>query len=141
MKNGGLLLAAAGIAAYFLWQKSQAIGSLNFIPRGVGIGGGGIILQLGIQNPSSTPLSLNSFVGNLLVNGGASGNVTSFQPVTIAPNSETVVPVYISPNVFGVFNTAMNMINSGSTSGLSLVLDGSANVGTVLYPVHIIFAR
>jgi len=139
-KNNWLLPVAAAGVLYFLWRKAQAVGNLNFIPRGVNVNGGTLQLILGIQNPSSSALTLNSFVGNLLVNGGAAGNVTFFNPVTIQPNAETEIPVTISPNVFGVISSIVNTLEDGSAvTNTKIALSGQANVGTMLYPINLQF--
>jgi LEA14-like dessication related protein len=138
LKNNTVLLVGAGVAAYLLYQRYNAIGNLNFIPRGIQGSGGQLVLLLGVQNPSSAPLSLNSFVGNLVVNGGNAGNVTLFQPVTINPNAETVVPVTIGYNVFGIVQSVLNTAGT-DLSQASVVLDGDANIGNQLFPVNLKF--
>lgn len=139
-KTSWLLPVAAGGVLYWLWKKAEAVGNLNFIPRGVNVNSGVLQLLLGIQNPSSSPLTLNSFVGNIFVNGGAAGNVTLFNPITIQPNAETDVPITISPNVFGVLSTIINTLESGGgVANAKISLQGQANIGTMLYPVTLQF--
>lgn len=140
MKAGtAILLGGVAIGAYILYKKSEAVQNLNFIPRGIGTGPGGLVLSLGIQNVSSATLYFNSFVGNLLIDGAPAGNVTLFHPTEILPGAETMVPLAIGVNLFGSLQYLINQIAAQEIQLPKIALDGNANIGTVLYPVKLQF--
>lgn len=140
--NTVLLLLAAGLVGVYLLKKAQAIANLNFVPRGVSFSNGGLVLQLGVQNVTNTPLQVNSFVGSVMVNGGNFGNVTAWGTQTIAPNAETIIPVTITPNIVGTFQSLLTTFNnwqSGSSVSLSVQLQGNANISGQIFPINASF--
>jgi hypothetical protein len=134
-----LLIGAAGFLAWYFWTRANALKSLLFVPRGLGVQGGGISLLLGVQNITSAALQLNGFAGSLNINGSPVGNVTDFQPQLIAPG-ETQINLLIIPNVFGIAAGVLNEINGNEGSGnIQASLSGTANINGIPLPVNINF--
>src|SRR5882762_1218135 len=106
-----LLIGAAAVAAWYFLTRGSTLNSLQFIPRGIGLQGTSLNLSLGILNPTNNSLRLSSVVGSLNVQGSPVGTVTSFQPVDIAPNSETDINLLITGNVFGLLGGVINHLN------------------------------
>jgi hypothetical protein len=135
------LLIAAGIAAaWWFFTRANALNSLVFIPKGVGIQGGGLNLVLGVQNPTGAGITLNSLVGSLQVDGSSVANITDFTPQVIAPNSETDINLYVSANVFGLAGGLINQLDGNEGAGsFRAALVGTANVNNIPVPVNLPF--
>jgi Late embryogenesis abundant protein len=139
--NTPLLIGAAAIAAWYFWSRAQALNSLIFIPKGIGVQGGGVSLIVGIQNPTSAALQLNGLAGSLSINGSAVGNVTDFQPQLIQAGAETDIQLLILPNLFGIAAGVINEIDGKEGTGaLQASLTGTANVNGIALPVNIPFS-
>lgn len=136
-----LLIVGGGFAAWYLLTRIGTIGGLKFIPRGLAVVGGAVSLLLGVQNPSSTGLYIESFIGSLMLNGNAIGDVSNFQQTYIAPNAETPVSVLVSPNFFGIAQGAINELsgNEGGGTGMSATLTGQVNINNSSLPISVNF--
>lgn len=133
-----LLLGAAGIAAWYFFTRAGALNNLNFVPLGLGVVPGGVSVQLGVQNPTNTPITLNSFVGSLSISGSPVGSVSTFTPVTIAPNSQTPLSLYVGANYLGLASGVLNQLEGNEGSGnYNAVLSGTANVNGIALPINV----
>ena len=143
MRNSTLLaLGAVGaLIVYHLWRESSAAGNLVFTPGNVtnmAFSGSTpvVAFTINVQNTSTTDLLLNSIAGNLYSNNTLVGNVSNFSPVTIAANSQTVLPVNASFQILGIANDLISAFQSGSTQQ-NLELEGFANVGGAQVPLDL----
>lgn len=135
-----LLIAAAAFGAWWFWSRANALSSLIFIPKGVGVQGGGLNLILGVQNPTGAAIQLNSLAGSIQVNGSNLGNVSDFSPVVIAPNSETDIPLYLTANVFGIAGSLLGQLDGNEGAGnFNANLVGTANINNIPVPVNLNF--
>jgi hypothetical protein len=132
--GGGLLWAA-----WYVW-KTYVLGTgLQFVPLGVSLGGSnGLIVQIGVQNPTSSPIVLNSFAGSVTVNGTPVANVSNFQGLTIAANAQTALNFDVSPNWLGLGLQGADIIQHGFT-GMVIQLKGTANINGSAIPETITF--
>lgn len=135
------LLIAAGIGlAWYFFTRANALNSLVFIPKGIGIQGGGLNLVLGVQNPTGSGITLNSLVGALQVDGSPVANITDFTPQLIAPNSETDINLYVTANVFGLAGGLISQLDGNEGAGnFRASLIGTANVNNIPVPVNLPF--
>jgi hypothetical protein len=131
-----LLLAGAGLFAYWAYTKYRSVINLQFIPRGIQAGGTGFQVQLGVQNTSNQTIQYNSFAGTLSVNGQNVANVSDFNARPIQANAETDLAFDVSPNLIGLASQVFQQVQSGYTGIQSAVLTGTANVNGVQYPVN-----
>ena len=139
--TNSLLLVAAVVAAYYLWTSAGTINSLQFIPKGIAVQGSGFSLVLGVQNPTNNAINFSSLAASLNVNGSPVGNVSSFTPVTIAPNSETDINLLVLPNAFGIASGIINLAEGNEGSGnFSSSLSGTASVNNTALPINIPFS-
>lgn len=135
-----LLIVGAAAAAWWFFTRANALNSLVFVPKGIGIQGGGLNLLLGVQNPTGAAIQLNSLAGSVNVNGSPIGNVSSFQPITIAPNAETVVPLYLAASPFGIVAQTVNLLDGNEGAGnFSASLSGTANINNIPVPINLSF--
>jgi LEA14-like dessication related protein len=137
MKNVIWIALAAG--AVLLYTRIRALTNLQFVARNIGFGGGGIQLQVGVQNPTSTDLTLKSIFGQFIVNGSPVGNVSSSYQQIVKGNSETTVLVTISPDIFGSVGLLVNQLQTGVTAPETIELRGQANVNDNIVPLRLTF--
>ena len=137
MDDGVLLLLGAG--ALWLSAKARTGKKLQFLPTGVDISGGGLAVAVGVQNPTNTSLTLNSFAGQVYINGVASGNVSDFTARIIQPNAQTEVVLNLVPSLFGGIQDILNLVTGSGPDGLALALKGTANVNGIPVPVNLTF--
>jgi hypothetical protein len=139
--NNLLIFGALGIGAWYFLTRLSTVGSLNFVPRGLGLVGNAVSVIIGVQNPTSEGLNLQSISGNLVVNGNSVGNVADFTPVTIAPNQETQIQLLITPNIFGIAANAIYQLSNNLTGGINATLQGSANINNTSLPLNVNFIQ
>jgi hypothetical protein len=143
--DGGALLAwgAVGFFVYALFSKARALQTMNLYPAGVqDIYFDGptpvIRLVLRAQNSSSQSLTINSIAANLYANGYLVGNMGSFLPQPIAPNSESELVVNVRLNPLGIVNDIIRAVQFGSFTQ-DLNFRGYANINNYQLPVDMTF--
>lgn len=124
-----------GAAAYYVYKTYILGAGLNFVPLGADLGAGTV--NIGVQNPTNTPVTLLSFVGNVYNGSTAIANVSNFQGITVQPNSQTTLTFKINPNYTGLASSIISQINDGVSIAVSL--KGVANVGGASLPINITF--
>ena len=142
MKGSNILLAGgAGLLLYSLFAKGTALARLTFYPKGVtGLRFDGITpvlsLALIVQNTSNQNIVLRSFAGDVWANDYYIGNVSTFNAVSIAPNSEVLLTLNLRLSLIGVATDIVNAFLKRSASQ-ELVLDATANADKYQLPVKI----
>jgi hypothetical protein len=140
-KVSPILLIAGAFAAWYLFSRANTIGSLNFVPIGMSVTGGGVSVAIQVQNPTNNNLLLSSFSGNLAIGGSNVGNVSDFTPTTIAANSASQINLLILPNAFAIAADVINNVTGNEGSGsIQAQLTGTANVNGVPVPVNLPFS-
>jgi hypothetical protein len=135
-----LVIGGVAFLAWYFWTRAAALQSLIFIPRGLGVQGAGISLQIGVQNPTGAALALNSLFGSLLIQGQPVGNVSDIQPQLIAPNSESVITVLVTPNLFGIAAGVIDQLDGNEgTRKFSAAMQATANINGIPVPVNLQF--
>jgi len=142
----GILLTGAGLLLFTLFAKGQQIGKLIFYPGKVSEidlwPSPHCTLELIVQNTNSGSLQLNSFAGALYAKqSGTStliGNVSSFQPVTIAGNSQGLIRIYVKLFALGIVNDIIRAFTTGQFSQ-EVLLDANANIDNLQLPVSMTF--
>lgn len=138
MNNNWVWLVAGSVGLYF-YLRVRSLTSLQFVARGIGLGNGGIQLKIGVQNPTANQLTVNSLVGQVLVDGNPVGNVSAFMQQVILPNSESEVRVTLTPDIFGLLGQAINILQNGGEAFDTISIQGTANVSGALLPVNLQF--
>lgn len=138
--NKYILWIAAGAATLFLLTRVSLSKRLNFVFQGLRTGGTVLQPQIEIsvlaQNPTNNRATLRSLSGQLFLNDKFIANISSFQPQTIEPNSETAIRINARPSVVGIFSTIKNVLtNKTGTNVVSIT--GAANVDNVSLPFEI----
>jgi hypothetical protein len=128
-----------GAALYYFATRANTINNLQIVPRGISFEGGAANLALGVQNPTSTGLQFGSLSGTLYVQDRPLGNVSSFTPTYLAPNSETRVTVRVAPSLLGIAAGIMDLAEGNEPAGISARLSGTANIDNTGLPLNINF--
>lgn len=135
----GLIIAAG--AAYYFFRKYRVGKNARFYFKAVSIKGKKLVIRIAVQNPTNSSIKLQSLAGEVYANDKLVGNVSSFTPIQIAANSETVLSFDIVPNVAGLINLISNfvktLVKKTQKLGLRIKLDGTANVDGISLPVNI----
>lgn len=104
-------LILAGVAVW-AWTKYSASLQLSFQPRGISFDGGNIVVKLGIINQSTSPISFNSFNGQLIINGTAVGLIQDFTAQTIVANGETDLNLIFQPYAGQLLSSIENFLQN-----------------------------
>lgn len=140
------VVKVGGFALLGIWLLN-AIGlgavasTLNVYIKGFGFGNGGVSVQLAVQNPRSTGFTINSIVGNVFANGNQIANLSSFYPVLVAPNSESIVPVTLRTGVLDIFSNLRDIIDGELNLGARIDIVGTINVNDTAIPLNIQYQR
>ena len=141
MRNILLPIIGIGAIAYFLIRRTAFATNLIYVFRGIRVAGKlfspKIMIKLGIQNPSNQKANFKSIAAVVKWNGNDFANISSFNPVTIAPNSETNIEVTAEPSVLGLYDTIRTLIKTGLKNG-KIEITGTANVDNLQLPVNIV---
>ena len=108
-----------GVLAFVIYSKVRAVTNLIFSPgtvTGIDLVGGVPFIYFTVfaQNTASTGIQVDSFAGNIWANNQLVGNVSSFQPIYIAPNSQTQIPVTAQLGLFNIVNDIISSFNTGN---------------------------
>jgi hypothetical protein len=141
LKTSTLLWIAGGAALlWYLANKATTLANLQFTAKSVSFQGSGLQLTVGILNPTNGELTINSIVGNVLVNGQPFGTITNFTQTVVAANAETDIILNISPNVLSLASDLINELSTGgpaAPSSVSIIAQGTANVNGSPLPVNL----
>lgn len=99
-----------------------------------------ILLTISILNPTNARLTVNSLVGELLVNNKAVALVEDFTKREILPNTRNSITLTVSPSIANSLSVLLSFIKSKinkiKTPQLA-VFNGNANVNGGILPINI----
>lgn len=135
-----LLIGAGAVVAYSLIRKKAAGGNLVFFAGGVqGFAWEGmepvINISISVQNTSNQSFTIKSFAGNLFSDGFYIGNLSSFVPQTIGPNSQATITLAARLQMISVVNDIIKAIQSANFQK-TIELKAMANVDNLQIPVN-----
>jgi hypothetical protein len=125
-------LSTAGIAS----RLNLYISSFNLSLSGISP-----IIQIGVmaQNVTNGSLQFNALAANAFLNGTMIGNVSGFQPVTIAPVSQVTIPLTVIVNATQIISDVISILTGSAGVAANLEIKGTANVSNLILPVDIIY--
>lgn len=138
-----LVLGIAALLGLYFYKQKEAAGHLIFFPGNIvdmGFAGSSPVasLTIQVQNTSNAGIDLNSIAGSVYANGILVGNVSNFNPVHIAGNSQTLIPLTVQFNLLGVVNDIIRAFQTGSFRQ-DIMIDGYVNAGSFQVPVQLKF--
>lgn len=137
-----LLLFAAGAIA--VGAKNRAVNTLaarsfrifinkfNFINSKP-------IVQLLVQNASSTEYLLNSIIGEVYVNNQKIGNISAFPKIKVAPNSETTFDVEVKIKIGAIVRNLQQLLTNVANAPVKIA--AMVNVDNKNIPLTITYNR
>lgn len=141
MNGKGIFLIGAAFIAWLLIAQKKAIALLSYSVEKVGVSFDGITpllrLDILIQNVSAETFTIQSFVGNLLVNGYQVGTISSFTSLTIPAASQVVYPVVVRMSLIGVVSDLVNVITKGSGTSQVIQVNGFVNASGIVAPINL----
>lgn len=139
-----VIVLGLGFLAFLAFQKSTVVSNLKFVENGIDFNFSNVLrpqiyLHIIVQNPTSGSVLLQSLAGYFSVNGVQSGNVSSFIPTAIGPNSQTVMTLTLSVNDAAVITDILNFIHGAGKSSVNVAVEATANIDGVPVPVSLSF--
>ena len=135
-----LLLSAGVIYAFFLYGKTTAAKSLKILfqniklEKSTGLNLPTLLVNFKIINPSSTPLRIESIVGDLFINNKLLSTISQTLPVTIPANNVTVYSIKMETGIVQAVATLLQLIKQ--KKGLTLTFKGQANSTGFMIPIQ-----
>lgn len=138
-----ILFGLAGLVGYELLSKASAAGTLTFYPgqlHSLDFDGATpiITVQLLAQNTSNKQFTMQSLAGNVFTENYLVGNISSFNPVTIAPNKQTIIPLRIRLSLIGIVNQIIDAIQTHNFQ-MTLQVESYVNVDGIQQPLNLNF--
>lgn len=137
-----LILAGVAGAIFFLGKKKvvkKATGMAKFEIKKVFLRGLNPVIRIGVLNPSNQSITINSFVGGLLLNDNSEvAKVKNFKRTQIKASAESDFELTLVPSSVGVFQ-ALKTIFSKKLGDMNIKLVGNANVNGMVLPINLRF--
>ncbi len=128
-----VILGVAGIVLYETYQKSSAANDINVIFSGLSIKNlNDIQVQITVQNVTNASITVNSLVGNLLLNGNQVAAISDFNTQTIIPNGQTTFTVDVSPSWLSIIGDVQTFLSTTGTE-LNFTAVGNVNIAGLPY--------
>lgn len=96
-----------------------------------------INLVLGVNNPTSGTITINSILGTLRVNANDIATVESNTSITVKPYGKVMVPLILKPSVLGLFSTLKSFFTQkfDDTKKSQVHFNGTAAAGNFNIPI------
>jgi LEA14-like dessication related protein len=134
----GLTIAAG--ALYFLSKKMSLAKNAQFSLEKISINWKKkfINLVLGVNNPTSGSITINSILGTLKINNNDIATVESSAPVTVKPYTKVMAPLILRPSALGLFSSLKTFFTQkfDKTKRSQVTFMGTAASGGVNLPIN-----
>ncbi len=134
--NIALGVVALGAAAYFYKeydqrQKGQQTRNMKLKIVGVAVQDGDIVITIKMLNPNSENMEVQSFVGQMLVNGQKVADVKMFGDYIAKGNSEITIPLIVKPKEPKLFQAVVTFLKNK----VKVTYTGTVNVNNAAIPL------
>lgn len=134
-----LLWVIGGIALIYLLGRRNLAKKFSVDLKDITAGGGLLkpyfIIKFSVFNPTNQSATIKSIVGTLDFNNEALANVNSFANQVIAPTSESVIAVKVTPSLLSSISQIYKLITT-KTKTAELKFVGTFNIDNILLPVE-----
>lgn len=141
MKKSTFLYVGIGATILlFLLSKKSAAKNLRVyfqtigLKKPTGINFPTVTATFRIVNPTSSPLTIDSIAGDLMVNNKLLSTLSQVDPIQIAGNSESLYTVNIKTPIFNALTTVLQLLKSKQRLKVDFV--GTVNSGGFLLPLN-----
>lgn len=140
-----VILGTALLLGTYIFSKKKFADSVRFSFDKIKIQGKKIFVTLGVSNPTNQSLTINSIVGDLILNGSTIAAVESFVTTTIKPNAKTFLQVQLIPSGLGILQQAKMFLLAAlqkkndkkkEKQKIASSFKGSANVQGNNFPIN-----
>lgn len=122
-------------------RKVAAFDQMRFLINRVSLSGNVFTPELNIallaQNPTDEDIAISSLLGDVYVNDSKIGNVSSFTPFTLLPNSETPFTVKARVSVTGILSQLGELLNGVGGAQPKVRISGTVNADGTVIPVDL----
>lgn len=136
-----MLLPVGLLIALGLFAQKRASGFLSYYIKSLALAFDGMTpvvkVNLVIQNPSNEQFVVRSLVATLFANGEAVGNVSAFTTITVNPNSQQILPVYVRLNTLSIVSDIVTLFQNNSGIQMTLNLKGVVNANSIVAPIDV----
>jgi hypothetical protein len=146
MKNSKLGLffgAAILMGAYYIFSKRSFAKNANFSFEGLKFDWKKkkVEITLSCSNPTNNNITLNSVVGNLILNNNTIASVESFTKTNIIANGKTNIKLDLIPSAIGILMSIKEFVtNKAKTKQkINAKFIGSANMEGIIIPLDLQF--
>lgn len=139
-KGNILLLSGAVIAAFYFFSRSNAAKNLKVLFQNIkfekpsGFNLPTMLVNFKIINPTSTPLQIESIVGDLFINDKLFSTVSQTLPVTIPKNNVTVYSIKIETGIIQAMTSILQLLKQKKRLTVKFV--GTANSTGFMIPIN-----
>ena len=128
----------AAILLYLVGRKKlSGSATFSFEKFNVQIQKKAIIITLGVNNPTSQSLTINSIVGNLLLSGRTVASIETFNKTNVMPNAKTLLDLTVKPSLVGMAQIAIALAKkTEKAADLKLKFVGAGNVDGIAIPIN-----
>jgi hypothetical protein len=145
MKNTIVLLLVGGILYFFSRKGTFAkAAQFSFQKMEMNLKKKKIFVYLGVSNPTGQELTINSIVGNLIMNGSQIASIESFDKQKISSSAKSLIKLQLIPSAMGLFEQAKifveNILKKKTTTTKKTVtasFKGAANLQGLVVPLDV----
>lgn len=134
-------MGVAGLIAWQLIRKGRVAKNLNFAIKGIDIDWKKKVASVDIRliNPTKTPITVNSIVCDLLVQGEAIGTVRYLKDTIIAGQAETILRLPVTVNPVSIASLLITILASKSKT-VETRVKGVVGSEGLLIPIDITYS-
>ena len=132
MNKTFLIIAAAGLAFFYLAKKKVASGSIKWMVTGLDLKNKSINIQL--INPSNTPINFKAFVAEVLLNNSSLGILDYRNATILSGNGFKNITIPIKFNPLALLSLVGYIKNPEALKKATIMLDGTINAENITIP-------
>jgi len=139
-KSLPFIIAGAGLILFYFLSKAKAGKSLkiNFFDISFGSGSGfnvpDLFVRFQIINPSRTPITIDSIVGDLIINNENFATISNVEKFTIPAQQTILYKVKVQIGVLNAFTTLYTLFKNKQK--LKVTFNGNVNSSGIMIPIN-----
>jgi len=127
-----------GAAALYFLSRLQFGQKAQFFLRSVKPSGSPlrpvINVEMAVQNPTNSTITIKSITGSISVNDKYLANVSAFGDQKVLPNQESIIKLTARPSAIGIFESVRELLTSPIGTTVAS-FQGTANVDGIVVPI------
>lgn len=136
----GFALLVGG--AYYFFSRKSLVKNAKFSFQKMSINWKKkqILIGIGVQNPTSSSVTIDSISGELLVNGNSLATIENNTKITIQGKANSIIPLILKPSLVGLFAQVRALLakgDKGKKKKVNAKFVGVANLGGLIIPLDL----